>query len=92
MADDSKTQLVILRFSGELSTKARATRYQFTRRLLHNLRNALESQGIEPQMSFEEGTGPVEEEGRRPSPISPIALIWVLLLVGGTLYRACAGG
>jgi hypothetical protein len=42
-------------------------------------------------MSFEEGTGPVEERPRS-SPISPIALIWVLLLVGGTIYRACAGG
>ena len=50
MADESKTQLAILRFSGELSTKARATRYQFTRRLLHNLRDALESQGIEPRI------------------------------------------
>ena len=50
MADESRTQLAILRFSGELSTKARATRYQFTRRLLHNLRDALESQGIEPSI------------------------------------------
>jgi thiamine biosynthesis protein ThiI len=50
MADESKTPLAILRFSGELSTKARGTRYQFTRRLLHNLRDALESQGIEPHI------------------------------------------
>jgi thiamine biosynthesis protein ThiI len=50
MADESKTQLAILRFSGELSTKARATRYQFTRRLLHNLRDALASEGIEPRI------------------------------------------
>jgi thiamine biosynthesis protein ThiI len=50
MAEESKQQLAILRFSGELSTKARATRYQFTRRLLHNLRDALESQGIEPHI------------------------------------------
>ena len=44
------------------------------------------------EMSFEEGTEPAEEEGPRRSPISPIAVIWVLLLVGGTLYRACTGG
>jgi thiamine biosynthesis protein ThiI len=50
MADDADSQLAILRFSGELSTKARATRYQFIRRLLHNLRNALESEGIEPRI------------------------------------------
>jgi thiamine biosynthesis protein ThiI len=50
MAQDPRSQLAILRFSGELSTKARATRYRFTQRLLQNLRNALESQGIEPQI------------------------------------------
>jgi thiamine biosynthesis protein ThiI len=50
MTDESNEQLAILRFSGELSTKARATRYQFTRRLLHNLRDALESHGIEPSI------------------------------------------
>jgi thiamine biosynthesis protein ThiI len=50
MADESKTQLAILRFSGELGIKARATRYQFIRRLLHNLRDALESRGIEPNI------------------------------------------
>jgi len=50
MAEESRKQLAILRFSGELSIKARATRYQFTRRLLHNLRDALESQGIEPSI------------------------------------------
>jgi len=48
MSRHPKSQLAILRFSGELSTKARATRYRFTQRLLQNLRDALESQGIEP--------------------------------------------
>ncbi|MBW2290061.1 MAG: hypothetical protein JRG90_19880, partial [Deltaproteobacteria bacterium] len=49
-AKDPRSQLAILRFSGELSIKARATRYRFTQRLLQNLRNALESQGIEPEI------------------------------------------
>ncbi|MBW2668026.1 MAG: tRNA 4-thiouridine(8) synthase ThiI, partial [Deltaproteobacteria bacterium] len=49
-AQDPRSQLAILRFSGELSIKARATRYRFTQRLLQNLRNALESQGIEPEI------------------------------------------
>jgi thiamine biosynthesis protein ThiI len=44
-------QLTILRYSGELSTKARPTRYQFTQRLLHNLRNAVESHGAEADIS-----------------------------------------
>jgi thiamine biosynthesis protein ThiI len=50
MDEASSAQLAILRFSGELGTKARATRRQFTRRLLHNLKDALESQGVEPSI------------------------------------------
>ncbi|MCP3984750.1 MAG: tRNA 4-thiouridine(8) synthase ThiI [bacterium] len=37
--------LVLLRLSGELSTKAKATRRQFVTRLLRNLRDALEQTG-----------------------------------------------
>ena len=50
MVQDPQSQIAILRFSGELSIKARATRYRFTQRLLQNLRSALESQGIEPEI------------------------------------------
>jgi thiamine biosynthesis protein ThiI len=52
MIRDPRSQLAILRFSGELSTKARATRYRFTQRLLQNLRNALESQGFPPDIEI----------------------------------------
>jgi thiamine biosynthesis protein ThiI len=52
MARDPRSQLAILRFSGELSIKARATRYRFTQRLLQNLRNALESQGTPPDIEI----------------------------------------
>ncbi|MEN8181705.1 MAG: THUMP domain-containing protein [Myxococcota bacterium] len=38
--------LYLLRLSGELSTKARATRQQFASRLIHNLRDALDRAGI----------------------------------------------
>jgi thiamine biosynthesis protein ThiI len=38
-------RVALLRFSGELSTKARATRLQFRARLVHNLRDALSSEG-----------------------------------------------
>lgn len=50
MAADARSQLALLRFSGDISLKARATRHHFVRRLLHNLRDALESQGIEPRI------------------------------------------
>ena len=50
MGDDAGAQLVLLRFSGDISTKARATRHQFVRRLLHNLRDGLDSQGIAPRV------------------------------------------
>jgi len=50
MGDDPDAQLVLLRFSGDISIKARATRHQFVRRLLHNLRDAIVSQGIAPRI------------------------------------------
>jgi thiamine biosynthesis protein ThiI len=40
------THLALLRLSGDISTKARATRHQFVGRLLHNLRDALASEGL----------------------------------------------
>jgi tRNA uracil 4-sulfurtransferase len=45
MADASSRRL-LLRFSGEVSTKARATRFQFRRRLIQNARDALASHGL----------------------------------------------
>jgi len=50
MTNASGSRITILRYSGELSTKARPTRYQFTQRLLANLRDALEAQGVEPRI------------------------------------------
>jgi thiamine biosynthesis protein ThiI len=50
MSMESSSQFAILRFSGELSTTARPTRYRFTQRLLQNLRDALESESIEPEI------------------------------------------
>ncbi len=41
----SEPALAVLRLSGEVSTKARATRRQFVTRLLRNLRDALEETG-----------------------------------------------
>jgi hypothetical protein len=32
-----------------------------------------------------------EESATRRSGWSPLALIWLLLFVGGTIYRSCAG-
>jgi thiamine biosynthesis protein ThiI len=43
-------QLVLLRFSGDVTIKARGTRFQFVRRLLSNLRDALVSQGLSPRI------------------------------------------
>jgi len=44
------SQLVLLRYSGEIGTKARATRSQFVQRLVANLRKALLAEGIEPHI------------------------------------------
>jgi thiamine biosynthesis protein ThiI len=46
----AEPQLVLLRFSGELSTKARATRRQFVTRLLRNLKDALASEGYQGEI------------------------------------------
>lgn len=46
VAGDSQGALVLLRLSGELSTKARGTRRQFAARLLHNIRDALACEGL----------------------------------------------
>jgi thiamine biosynthesis protein ThiI len=40
-------RLVLLRFSGEIATKAKATRIRFEARLLRNVRDALRSLGVE---------------------------------------------
>jgi hypothetical protein len=34
----------------------------------------------------------LEAVGGRRSPFSPLALIWLLLFVGGTIYRSCTSG
>jgi thiamine biosynthesis protein ThiI len=38
--------MILVRYSGEIATKARMTRIQFTRRLVDNLRDALGAEGI----------------------------------------------
>lgn len=43
MGEALSSRLALLRFSGEMGTKARATRLQFRRRLVNNLQDALTS-------------------------------------------------
>jgi thiamine biosynthesis protein ThiI len=43
-------RLALLRLSGEIGIKARATRMQFRRRLVQNLRDALVSEGLPPRL------------------------------------------
>jgi len=50
MGEDATTQRVLLRFSGDITIKARATRHQFVRRLIHNLRDAITAQGLQPRV------------------------------------------
>jgi thiamine biosynthesis protein ThiI len=46
MADEKHPPLALLRFSGEIGIKARATRRQFRRRLVQNLKDALATHGL----------------------------------------------
>ena len=50
MEAPSNPHLALLRFSGEIGTKARATRSQFVQRLVANLRNALLAEELEPRI------------------------------------------
>lgn len=43
-------KLALVRFSGEIGTKARATRGQFVRRLVANLSDALKTEGLTPRV------------------------------------------
>ncbi|HEY5657605.1 MAG TPA: tRNA uracil 4-sulfurtransferase ThiI [Myxococcota bacterium] len=46
MADEKHPALALLRFSGEIGIKGRATRLQFRRRLVQNLKDALAAHGL----------------------------------------------
>ncbi len=46
MIQTSDARLILVRYGGDLTTKARATRQQFTRRLVKNLEDALRSEGL----------------------------------------------
>ncbi len=50
MSGAPKQKLALVRFSGEIGTKARATRGQFVRRLVANLSDALKSEGLTPRI------------------------------------------
>ena len=52
MGVDPGGQLVLLRFSGDVGTKARSTRHHFVRRLVRNLRDAVESLGATPRFTL----------------------------------------
>jgi len=49
-AREKAPQLALLRLSGEIAIKGRATRGQFKRQLIGNLRDALLSHGLEPRI------------------------------------------
>ena len=48
---------------------------------------------VAPDTSFLDQVEPLEEEeGSSRSPFSPVLLLWLLVFVVGTIYRACTGG
>ncbi len=65
------TRVVLLRFSGDLTTKADATRRRMTSRLIENLRASIKASGRKARVmryrnrifvEFEPGPGPSDEE------------------------------
>lgn len=48
--------------------------------------------GVPPEVSASPFEGP-SDAGQHPSPgalISPMTVLWILLFIGGTLYRMCS--
>jgi hypothetical protein len=43
-------------------------------------------------VAFDEADEMPEEGAGRSSAFSPLALVWVLLFIGGTIYRSCTSG
>ena len=74
MGGDPGVQLVLLRFSGDISIKGRATRHQFVRRLLHNLRDAITAQGLPPRVRMAHNRIFVELPAG--APVEPLARVF----------------
>jgi thiamine biosynthesis protein ThiI len=68
LGDSVNQKLALLRFSGEVGTKARATRTHFRNRLLSNLRDALSSHGMEGkiEVSHDRLYIPLPEDAPQP--------------------------
>ncbi|MDH3519556.1 MAG: tRNA 4-thiouridine(8) synthase ThiI [Myxococcales bacterium] len=82
MGDEQHTRLALLRFSGEIGTKARATRLQFRQRLVQNLRDALASHGLSARLEVsherifvelpQHGPDPTDSDALRDHPLARI--------------------
>jgi thiamine biosynthesis protein ThiI len=72
--EQDASQLVLVRFSGDITIKARGTRFQFVRRLLSNLRDALASEGIPPRIQLSHNRMLVEIPD--PSALSVLARVF----------------
>jgi thiamine biosynthesis protein ThiI len=81
----SEPHLVLLRFSGELSTKARATRRQFVTQLLRNVKDALASEGYQGQI--ERHHDRVFVEVSSPDAISTLERVFGLQSLSPALRR-----
>jgi thiamine biosynthesis protein ThiI len=68
MADEKHPPLALLRFSGEIGIKARATRRQFRRRLVQNLKDALASHGLPARLDVSHERIYVELPEHAPGP------------------------
>ncbi len=77
----------LIRLSGELSTKSRRTRGRFQKRLLSNLRDALESEGIEARV--EAGWSRLFLEARDTSFLGPLGRTFGVSS-GSVLAGSCA--
>jgi len=62
--------MILVRYSGEIATKARMTRKQFTRRLVENLRDACQAEGIEARVRGEWNRTYVRTEDPRAAEVA----------------------
>ena len=73
MADEKHAPLALLRFSGEIGTKGRATRLQFRRRLVQNLKDALATHALPARLDVSHERIFVELPEHAPGPSAAAA-------------------
>ena len=81
----ASSRLLLARYGGDLTTKARETRRRFVARLTHNIRDALAAEQITAQVR--QSHDRIYIEGKDPIPAEPIARVFGVQSVSSVIRR-----